>query len=104
MKKRIHTRRGVLKTITAAALAATKEAFAAATQPTTAATTQASSIAMQDLIALERVLGREFSDSDRKLMAEGVESNRKKLKSLRERTIPPDIEPAVHFDPRLPEH
>jgi Asp-tRNA(Asn)/Glu-tRNA(Gln) amidotransferase A subunit family amidase len=95
------SRRKILKEFTAATLlAATGDAVAATTGP---ATSQSSnSIPLDDLAAADRVEGRVFSDDDRKLMADAMAGNREKLKALRARHIPPDIEPAIHFDPRVP--
>src|SRR5689334_2801911 len=75
---------------------------AAASAPTTS-TTQASDVTPDDVAVLERILGFHYTDADRKLMAADMPGNRKRLLSFRNRTIDPNIEPAVHFDPRLPD-
>src|SRR5438067_924425 len=55
-----------------------------------------------DIAAADRVAGRAYAnDAERRMMAEGLASKRAVLQSLRGRHIPPDVEPAVHFSPRL---
>src|SRR5437763_11752061 len=99
------SRRAVLKTATSATVAAAAgRALGATTQPagTQPATTQSSPASLEDAAAADRLLTRPFSDEARKLMADGLATYRARLTALRERRIPPDVEPAVHFDPRLP--
>lgn len=66
-----------------------------------AATTQAN-ISNDDIAAMDRILGRNFSQPERQMMEEGLDSRRKLFDRLRRMQIGPEVEPAVQFDPRLP--
>jgi len=100
--RKTHSRRRVLKGMASIGVLATAGKVVAAPSTTTAATTRASTTSIEDIAAMERVLGREFNDAERKLMADSLSTHRARERSLRARTIPPDIEPAIHFDPRVP--
>ena len=78
---------------------------AAATQPTTQPVTQpADPLTVADVAAADKVAAREYpTDEQRAMMLESLESYRKRLRGYRERKIDPTVEPAVRFDPRLPE-
>jgi len=95
MRRRITRRRVVKGVITATGAAAVAKVAA---QPATSA-----SLAASDVAAADRVAGRSYAnDAEREMMAEGLASRRAVLQSLRGRHIPPDVEPAAHFSPRLP--
>src|SRR4051794_25915693 len=72
-------------------------------QTTRSSTTEAQSIGVDDLAAADRVLGREYSQADRKLMAKNMAEMRQRLVRIRKLPIDPNIEPAVRFEPRLPD-
>ena len=112
------SRRDVIKAIAAAGTAGaaipvlaqvstqpTPSPSAAATQPVTQPATQpADAITVSDVAAADKVAGRDYaSDEQRAMMLESLESYRRRLRRYRERTIDPTVEPAVHFDPRLPQ-
>ncbi|HTL29198.1 MAG TPA: amidase [Tepidisphaeraceae bacterium] len=69
---------------------------------TTASSTQADAITPDDLAAIDKVSGRHFTDKQREMMVENATAKRELLVNLRARKIDPNIEPAVHFDPRIP--
>jgi Asp-tRNA(Asn)/Glu-tRNA(Gln) amidotransferase A subunit family amidase len=83
--------------------ATTKATQAGAASAPTTSTTQASDVTPDDVAVLEKIQGFHYTDADRKLMAADMPGNRKRLLSFRNRRIDPNIEPAVHFDPRLPD-
>jgi Asp-tRNA(Asn)/Glu-tRNA(Gln) amidotransferase A subunit family amidase len=92
------SRRSVVKRVVASGVAAVATGALAA--PATTSTTEPS-ISIDDMAAADRVEARVFSDEDRKLMQGAMATYRERLKGLRNRKIPPTIEPAVHFDPRM---
>lgn len=91
------TRRGVVKNLLAVGIAAA----AGGATTTTSTTTSADDITPTDVAAADKLAGREFNDAERKMMADNLGGTRQKLKALRARKIDPNIEPAVHFDPRV---
>jgi Asp-tRNA(Asn)/Glu-tRNA(Gln) amidotransferase A subunit family amidase len=95
------SRRRMIQSLAAASsIAAGSRILAVTTAPsTTQAVTE--SITADDIAIVEKALGRASSDSERGMMIEGVSANRDKLVGLRARHISPDVEPAVHFNPRL---
>jgi Asp-tRNA(Asn)/Glu-tRNA(Gln) amidotransferase A subunit family amidase len=80
------------------ALAQTKPA---ATTSTALPTTAAQGLTTADVEMLDRVLGHEHTTEERQMMRGGLASKRDVLTSLRKRAIPPDVEPAIQFSPRL---
>ena len=60
-----------------------------------------SGVSAEDIAAADRVAGRSYSESERKLMAGPLTRIRASLKALREEEVG-DLAPAVRFDPRLP--
>src|SRR3954468_8015745 len=92
------TRRGVVKNMLAAGIV---PATTGATT-TTSTTQSADAITPADIAAADKLAGREFTDAERKMMVDDLAGTRTKLKALRARKIDPNIEPAVHFDPRVP--
>src|SRR5688500_2015813 len=95
-----HLVAGGIMTSGAVAVAQTKPA---ATTSTSLPTTAPSGLATADVEALDRVLGHEHTVEERQMMRGGLASKREAIRSLRKRTIPPDLEPAIRFDPRLPD-
>src|SRR5262245_15069076 len=94
------TRRKVVKGMFAAAVASSMGKSLA--QTTTSSTTQADQITPDEIAVADRLAGRSYSESDRKLMTKSLTQMRQRLVALRKLTIDPNIEPAVRFDPRLP--
>jgi len=74
-----------------------------ATTSTSLPTTKPTSVSAADLEAVDRVLGHAYTPEEREMMRGGMASKQGVITKLRKRTIPPDVEPAVRFDPRLPE-
>jgi len=107
------TRRAVVKHLVAGGIAASSGAAVAQTTPlsttttttttTSLPTTATGAVSSSDVEAIARVLGHEYTDAEREMMRSGLASKREVMTSLRKRTIPPDVEPAVRFDPRLPD-
>ena len=96
---RKHSRREVVKgAIIAAAAAATADA-APTTKP---ATTKAIAVTATDVTAFERISGRHFNPAEREMMTAGLADLRPTLQRVRAAAIPPDVEPAIRFDPRPP--
>ena len=60
-----------------------------------------SGVSPDDIAAADRVAGRSYSESERKLMAGPLTRIRASLKALRQEEVG-DLAPAVRFDPRLP--
>jgi Asp-tRNA(Asn)/Glu-tRNA(Gln) amidotransferase A subunit family amidase len=56
-----------------------------------------------DLVATERVAGLHFTDAQRRLMVKRTAEIRSGLRSLRAAPADARLEPAFHFDPRLPD-
>jgi Asp-tRNA(Asn)/Glu-tRNA(Gln) amidotransferase A subunit family amidase len=81
-------------------LGATGQVGAATT--TTVSTTQADAITPEDLASLEKIIGRRFTQKQREMMTENATAKREVILNLRGRKIDPNIEPAIHFDPRIP--
>jgi Asp-tRNA(Asn)/Glu-tRNA(Gln) amidotransferase A subunit family amidase len=55
-----------------------------------------------DLAVSDKVAGRNYSETERTLMARSAGRIRGSLRALRNADLPEGSEPAVHFDPRLP--
>lgn len=91
------SRRKVIKSIAGGVVAAAAGNAAAQTKPATAP-----AIPPDEIDTLDRALGWDYTQDDRKLMGEDLADFRARMKSLRSRTIDPGIEPAIRFDPRLP--
>ncbi|MDQ3440918.1 MAG: amidase [Planctomycetota bacterium] len=108
MKQNTPTRRTVVKHLVAGGLLSTSAASVAQTKPAATTSTSLPSTApaglpASDVEALHRVLGHQHTPEEREMMRGGLASKRDVLKSLRKRTLPPDLEPALQFDPRLPD-
>jgi Asp-tRNA(Asn)/Glu-tRNA(Gln) amidotransferase A subunit family amidase len=58
-------------------------------------------VSPMDVAAADRLAGRSYSDSERELMAKRLARVRESLKAVRQSELD-GVEPAVHFDPRLP--
>src|SRR5215216_2088836 len=69
---------------------------AADTQTTDDAVTAA------DLVVVDKVLGHSNSEPDRAMMARSLSRLRAGIKALRDADLSEAIEPAVHFEPRVP--
>jgi Asp-tRNA(Asn)/Glu-tRNA(Gln) amidotransferase A subunit family amidase len=98
----------VVKNLVAGGLVASGGAALAQTKPsattsTSLPTTKPVGVSAADLEAVDRVLGHAYTPEERELMRGGIASKRDVVIKLRKRMIPPDVEPAVRFDPRLPE-
>ncbi|HYO10882.1 MAG TPA: amidase [Tepidisphaeraceae bacterium] len=110
------SRRSFLRSAAAGAAAVATAAPATADSPppvaTTAVTTTATTTApattkpkplpADDVAALVRSLGHDFTPPERAMMADGLADRRDYLKKLRQRIIDPRLEPAVQFNPRVP--
>jgi Asp-tRNA(Asn)/Glu-tRNA(Gln) amidotransferase A subunit family amidase len=94
------SRRKVVKGIVSTGLLGATGQLRAAT--TSTSTTQADTITPGDLAAIEKVTGRHFNAKQREMMVENATAKREVLINLRNRKIDPNVEPAVHFDPRIP--
>jgi Asp-tRNA(Asn)/Glu-tRNA(Gln) amidotransferase A subunit family amidase len=108
MQSRQLTRRAVVKQLVAGGIVASSSAALAQTKPspttsTSLPTTELASVSAADLEAVDRVLGHAYTPEEREMMRRGMASKRDVVIKLRKRLIPPDVEPAVRFDPRLPE-
>ena len=108
MRKRNPTRRAGLKQVIVAGgmvtgASVTAQIKPAATTSTSLPTTAPSGLSTADVETLDRVLGHEHTTEERQLMRGGLASKRDLLRSLRKRTISPDVEPAIQFSPRLPD-
>jgi Asp-tRNA(Asn)/Glu-tRNA(Gln) amidotransferase A subunit family amidase len=108
MHKRNPTRRTVVKHLVAGGIASTAATAIAQTKPaattsTSLPTTAPAALPVADVEALDRVLAHEHTVEERQMMRGGLASKREAIRSLRKRTIPPDLEPAIRFDPRLPD-
>ncbi len=109
------SRRAVMKNIiagglvTAASDASAQPATTKATRSTTPSTTRNASqpatapadLTVADVAAADRVAGRDYIHAEQEMMRGGLVAKRELLKSLRKQSIPPNVEPAVRFDPRL---
>jgi Asp-tRNA(Asn)/Glu-tRNA(Gln) amidotransferase A subunit family amidase len=95
------SRRKVVKGIVSTGLLGATGQLRAATTTGTS-TTQADAITPADLAAIEKVSGRHFTAKQREMMVENATAKREVLVNLRNRKIDPNVEPAVHFDPRIP--
>src|SRR5256885_874925 len=94
------TRRKVVGGMFAAAVASSMGKTLA--QTTKSSTTQAEEITPDEIAVAVRVAGRNYSLAERKLMTKSLTQTRERLVRLRKMQIDPNIEPAVRFDPRLP--
>jgi Asp-tRNA(Asn)/Glu-tRNA(Gln) amidotransferase A subunit family amidase len=102
------TRRTVVKNLVAGSIVASGAVALAQTKPaatssTSLPRTQPVNLSAADIDAVDRVLGHDYTVAEREMMRGGLASKRDVVKALRKRTLPPDVEPAVRFDPRLPE-
>jgi Asp-tRNA(Asn)/Glu-tRNA(Gln) amidotransferase A subunit family amidase len=61
---------------------------------------QNGAVTADDLAHAENLAGLEFTDSERKLMLEGVNDLKADYAALREVPLPNSVSPALHFDPR----
>lgn len=59
--------------------------------------------AADDLAGADRILGHGYTNAHRKQMLDIVSGRRERFIELRKIAIDPNIEPAMRFDPRLPE-
>src|SRR6476660_3008623 len=96
-RKRV-TRRMAVKGIVAACVASGVKSSRAAP-----ATTHADAISPEDVAAADRVAGRTYSPAQDKQMLGILTTRREKYLELRKIRIDPNIEPALRFDPRLPD-
>jgi Asp-tRNA(Asn)/Glu-tRNA(Gln) amidotransferase A subunit family amidase len=87
-----------VKGIVAACVATAASSAAAAP-----ASTQADAITPEDLAAADRVAARTYSQAQQKQMLGILTGRRKKYRELRKLGIDPNVEPAIRFDPRLPD-
>ncbi len=60
------------------------------------------SVTPEDIAVLDRIEGYDYTEAERKLMAPSLTETRASLKKLRAALISAEVEPAIHFDPRLP--
>lgn len=102
------TRRTVVKKLVAGGIIASSGAAMAQTKPsattsTSLPTTKPADISVADVEAIDRVLGHAYTPDEREMMRGGLASKREVITRLRKRAIPPDVEPAIRFDPRLAE-
>lgn len=93
------SRRRVVKAALVAAVAGSADA-APSTTATSPATTKADALSAHDMAVFERITGRSYADPEREMMTAGVADMRQTLKRVRAGHISPDVEPALHFDPR----
>src|SRR5690242_15223523 len=105
MRRNISRRQVVKRAIAAGAAATALPSDAAPTTTSPATTrsvssTQASSVTVDDVAAFERISGRSFAEAERKAVASRLGELRATLRRVRSGTIAPDVEPAIHFDPR----
>ena len=63
---------------------------------------QSDAITSADLATVDRVVGLEYSEPERTLMAKSLTELRGEIKAMRASSLPASTEPATHFDPRLP--
>lgn len=108
------SRRDVIKALTVAGIAgatggslpiAASAQLAPTTQPNTMPSTSPSTpdaITVADVAAADKLAARDASPEERQLMLGSLETYRKRYKRFRELDVDVRIEPAVHFDPRLP--
>lgn len=64
------------------------------------ATTRESNIEVAEIAVFEQLTGRSYRSDERELMVGGLQRMRGNLKRVRAAKIPPDTDPALHFDPR----
>ncbi len=57
-------------------------------------------VTANDLAHAEKIAGLQFSETERKLMVEGINDLREDFEALREVPLPNSISPALSFDPR----
>src|SRR5690242_11877341 len=88
-------RRELLKGAAVAGLAAAAPASAQAPADSDA-------ITAADLAVADKIAGRSYRESERTLMARTLGRVRAGLKAIRTADLPETVEPAAHFDPRLP--
>src|SRR3982751_5783642 len=92
----VSRRKVVTGMIGAAVASAAHKTFAA---PATTQS-QSASAGADDVAAMDRVIGRNFSESQQKQMLGILNTRRKKYADLRSIPIDPNTEPAMRFDPR----
>jgi Asp-tRNA(Asn)/Glu-tRNA(Gln) amidotransferase A subunit family amidase len=102
------SRRTVVKHLVAGGILASGAGTMGQTKPASTTDTPIPSTApvglsTSDVEAVDRVLGHDHTTEERQMMRGGLAAKRDVIKSLRKRTIPPDLEPAIRFDPRLPD-
>jgi Asp-tRNA(Asn)/Glu-tRNA(Gln) amidotransferase A subunit family amidase len=93
------SRRRIVKAALALAVAGTAKA-APSTAATSPASTKADTLSAHDMAVFERLTGRSYTEPEREMMTAGVADMRQTLKRVRAGRISPDVEPALHFDPR----
>jgi Asp-tRNA(Asn)/Glu-tRNA(Gln) amidotransferase A subunit family amidase len=59
-------------------------------------------VTKEALIGAEKVAGLEFTDDERELMLDGLQTLRESYETLREVPLDNSVSPALHFDPVLP--
>lgn len=92
------TRRKVIKTLAAGAVAAAgSRSIGATTSPATQ-----KSIPPEEISGALKLLSHDFTPAEQKLMTEGLAARRDLYLSLRKRPIDERTEPAIQFNPRLP--
>lgn len=62
----------------------------------------AAKITATDIAASERLAGLSYTDANRRLLLKSADETRNALKALRQADAGEQLEPAFHFDPRLP--
>ncbi|MEP6757078.1 MAG: amidase [Chthonomonadales bacterium] len=95
MNRRELLRNTARTALLATAAIGTKEAEAQTPAPGTDALT------IEDLAVADKVEGRSYSEPQRKLMLSVMTRTRAQIKAVRSSELPPTMEPAFHFDPRL---
>jgi Asp-tRNA(Asn)/Glu-tRNA(Gln) amidotransferase A subunit family amidase len=117
MKDSSPSRRNVIKTLASAgAVGAANQLLGTAiaqttspsSQPATLATNAASNpssdnpIIITDVAAADKLAGRDYTDAEREMMLPDLETFRRRYRRFRQQKLEPTVEPAAHFDPRLP--
>jgi Asp-tRNA(Asn)/Glu-tRNA(Gln) amidotransferase A subunit family amidase len=69
---------------------------------TTQAQASSDAVTAADVAAVDKALGHDYSAADREMMARDMEGYRQRYRRFRRQKIDLAIEPAAHFDPRLP--
>ncbi len=92
-------RRDVVKQLVAAGVAGAAGLAAAEPAPEPG---PEEAIAPADIAAADKVAGRSCTEAERALMAKSLGRTREGLKALRAGDLDSSVEPATHFEPRLP--